>query len=240
MLTGPPGSGKSTLVGRLAGMGVRPAAVHLCRRSVVQSTEPLPALASFAAALAGAVPGYAEAVIRRQPSAWRSAAAKANADAATQARLAVLDSADAYAAYEHAFRDPLSALAAAGELGRGVVVVIDGLDEAGPRGNELTDLISAAVRRPIPCFRLLMTTRPGPIADRLPAAPSLDLADDPSTVDTIASALESTSLGRGTRLTIAKAAQGNFLLKGFFNKKKKAEKAKQDSIKKAQEKAKKQ
>jgi phospholipid/cholesterol/gamma-HCH transport system substrate-binding protein len=33
-----------------------------------------------------------------------------------------------------------------------------------------------------------------------------------------------------------KAAQGNFLLKGFFNKKKKAAKAKQDSIKKAQEK----
>ena len=87
---------------------------------------------SIAAALARAVPqAYAEAVIRRQPSAWRSAAAKANADAATQARLAVLDSADAYAAYEHAFRDPLSALAAAGELGRGVVVAIDGLDEAG-------------------------------------------------------------------------------------------------------------
>ena len=34
-----------------------------------------------------------------------------------------------------------------------------------------------------------------------------------------------------------KAAQHNFLLKGFFNKKKKAEKARQDSIKKAQEKA---
>jgi phospholipid/cholesterol/gamma-HCH transport system substrate-binding protein len=32
-----------------------------------------------------------------------------------------------------------------------------------------------------------------------------------------------------------KAAQNNFLLKGFFNKKKKAAKAKQDSIKKAQE-----
>ncbi|GAB3914843.1 MlaD family protein [Mucilaginibacter boryungensis] len=32
-----------------------------------------------------------------------------------------------------------------------------------------------------------------------------------------------------------KAAQHNFLLKGFFNKKKKAEKARQDSIKKAQE-----
>ena len=56
-----------------------------------------------------------------------------------------------------------------------------------------------------------MTTRPGPIADRLSAASSLDLADDPSTVDTIASALESTSLGRGTRLTIAKAAQANFV-----------------------------
>lgn len=36
-----------------------------------------------------------------------------------------------------------------------------------------------------------------------------------------------------------KAAQHNFLLKGFFNKKKKAEKAKQDSIKKAQEDARK-
>jgi len=34
-----------------------------------------------------------------------------------------------------------------------------------------------------------------------------------------------------------KAAQHNFLLKGFFKKKQKAEKAKQDSIKKAQEKA---
>jgi phospholipid/cholesterol/gamma-HCH transport system substrate-binding protein len=34
-----------------------------------------------------------------------------------------------------------------------------------------------------------------------------------------------------------KAAQGNFLLKGFFNKKEKAAKAKQDSIKKAKEKA---
>jgi len=32
-----------------------------------------------------------------------------------------------------------------------------------------------------------------------------------------------------------KAAQGNFLLKGFFNKKKKAEQKRQDSIKKAQE-----
>lgn len=37
-----------------------------------------------------------------------------------------------------------------------------------------------------------------------------------------------------------KAAQSNFLLKGFFNKKKKAAKAKQDSIKKAQNDAKKQ
>lgn len=36
-----------------------------------------------------------------------------------------------------------------------------------------------------------------------------------------------------------KAAQHNFLLKGFFKKKQKAEKARQDSIKKAQEKAKK-
>jgi phospholipid/cholesterol/gamma-HCH transport system substrate-binding protein len=34
-----------------------------------------------------------------------------------------------------------------------------------------------------------------------------------------------------------KAAQSNFLLKGFFNKKKKAAKAKEDSIKKAQDKA---
>ena len=34
-----------------------------------------------------------------------------------------------------------------------------------------------------------------------------------------------------------KAAQSNFLLKGFFNKKKKAEKAKQDSIRKVKEKA---
>lgn len=34
-----------------------------------------------------------------------------------------------------------------------------------------------------------------------------------------------------------KAAQGNFLLKGFFNKKKKAAKAKQDSIKKVKEEA---
>lgn len=34
-----------------------------------------------------------------------------------------------------------------------------------------------------------------------------------------------------------KAAQSNFLLKGFFNKKKKAEQARQDSIKKAKEKA---
>jgi len=33
------------------------------------------------------------------------------------------------------------------------------------------------------------------------------------------------------------AAQHNFLLKGFFNKKKKAEKARQDSIKKAQKEA---
>ena len=32
-----------------------------------------------------------------------------------------------------------------------------------------------------------------------------------------------------------KAAQGNFLLKGFFNKKKKLEKAKKDSIKKAKQ-----
>jgi len=40
----------------------------------------------------------------------------------------------------------------------------------------------------------------------------------------------------GTLNEDLKAAQSNFLLKGFFNKKKKREKARQDSIKKAQEK----
>lgn len=66
--------------------------------------------------------------------------------------------------------------------------------------------------------------------------------------DKMAKSLESTvSQAKTTMASVHKttntlnedltAAQHNFLLKGFFNKKKKAEKARQDSIKKAQEKA---
>ncbi len=57
---------------------------------------------------------------------------------------------------------------------------------------------------------------------------------------TIASAKTTMSNVNTSTVTLhedLKAAQSNFLLKGFFNKKKKAAKARQDSIKKAQEKA---
>jgi hypothetical protein len=43
--------------------------------------------------------------------------------------MAVLDTADPFAAFERALRHPLATLAAAGELKRNLLVVIDGLDE---------------------------------------------------------------------------------------------------------------
>src|SRR5258705_4496862 len=214
VLTGPPGSGKSTLVSRLTGIGVRPAAVHVCRGPVLSTTEPLLVLASIASALARRVPGYAEAVVRRQSRAWRDSVAQLNGDAPAQVSMAVLDSADAFTAFERGFRAPLSTLATAGELRRDLVVVIDGLDEVSSsgRGNDLTDLLATVSRRAVPFLRLLMTTRPGPITDMLHATPNLRLDDDPSTVDTIASVLASvSSLHQRTRQTIAKAAQGNLV-----------------------------
>ncbi len=211
VLTGPPGSGKSTLVGRPGDLGVRPAATHACRARVLSSTEPIPVLASVAAALARAVPGYADAVIRRQPPSWREAAARVNADGPTQARLAVLDSADPFAAYERALRRPLSTLAAAGELGRDLVVAIDGLDEAGHRGSELSDLLAVQSHQAVPFLRLLLTTRPGPVAQRLSTVPGVDLASDPSTVDTVLEVLKPSKLRKGVRQAIADAAEGNFV-----------------------------
>jgi hypothetical protein len=128
-------------------------------------------------------------VIRRQPRAWRYAAAQSNDDGPAQVGMAVLDSADSFTAFERGFRHPLSTLAAAGELKRDLVVVIDGLDEVSSsgRGNDLTNLLAAQSHRPVPHLRLLMTTRPGPITDVMHATPNLRLDDDPSTVETIAS-----------------------------------------------------
>ncbi len=57
-----------------------------------------------------------------------------------------------------------------------------------------------------------------------------------STVAQAKTTMKNVHATTGTLNEDLKAAQSNFLLKGFFNKKKKAAKAKQDSIKKAQEK----
>jgi phospholipid/cholesterol/gamma-HCH transport system substrate-binding protein len=57
-----------------------------------------------------------------------------------------------------------------------------------------------------------------------------------STVRQAKTTMQNVHATTGTLNEDLKAAQSNFLLKGFFNKKKKAAKAKQDSIKKAQEK----
>ncbi|MDN3584196.1 MlaD family protein [Mucilaginibacter flavus] len=57
-----------------------------------------------------------------------------------------------------------------------------------------------------------------------------------STVAQAQTTMKNVHATTGTLNEDLKAAQSNFLLKGFFNKKKKAAKAKQDSIKKAQEK----
>jgi phospholipid/cholesterol/gamma-HCH transport system substrate-binding protein len=58
-----------------------------------------------------------------------------------------------------------------------------------------------------------------------------------STVQQARTTMKNVHATTGTLNEDLKAAQSNFLLKGFFNKKKKAAKAKQDSIKKVQEKA---
>ncbi|WP_184550152.1 MlaD family protein [Mucilaginibacter sp. FT3.2] len=57
-----------------------------------------------------------------------------------------------------------------------------------------------------------------------------------STVAQARTTMKNVHATTGTLNEDLKAAQSNFLLKGFFNKKKKAAKAKQDSIKKVQEK----
>lgn len=58
-----------------------------------------------------------------------------------------------------------------------------------------------------------------------------------STVKQAQTTMKNVHATTGTLNEDLKAAQSNFLLKGFFNKKKKAAKAKQDSIRKVQEKA---
>jgi hypothetical protein len=128
--------------------------------------------------------------------------------------MVVLDSADPFAAFERGLRHPVSSLVTAGELTRNLLVVIDGLDEmsVGRRGNELIDMLAIQSLRPAPGLRFLITTRPGPVTDKLCSAPRLSLDDDPSTVDTISSVLESlAALRQRARRKIAKSAQGNFV-----------------------------
>ena len=213
VLIGPPGSGKSVLIGQLAQKGTCPTAVHLCRGRVLASTEPIPVIASIAATLAAAIPDYAEAVSPRHPHLLQNAGA-ADVDGSGHVTRAVLNASDRYAAYERGIRRPLSTLVKSGALDEDVLVAIDGVDEGsvGRLSTELADLcvLQSSVRAPR--LRLLLTARPGPVADRLVALPCLDLAEDPSIVDFIDAFLRDVpGLRHKGRRRIAHSARGSFV-----------------------------
>jgi hypothetical protein len=210
LLTGPAGSGKTALAGRLANWVGAPCAVHYCRTRSLASTYPVTVMAGITAALCRAVPGYADAVIGQRPRRGQPVPTQ-DVPKDRLALRTVQDSPDGHVAYDRALHGPLSILS--GSLAGHVLVVIDGVDEASDRGgNLLVDVLAAQAATRTPHLRLLLTGRPGPALRRLRDHAQIDLADDPSTPDAIHAVLASvTGLSAKARRAVAAAARGSYL-----------------------------
>ena len=204
VVTGSPGAGKSALVSAR----VPAAARYLCQSQVTASSDPVRAFADIAGQLARTVPGY---IVRE----GLYQATKPDGDG-RRAMQAVLDCSSPAEAYDKALRFPLAALASAGRSDH-VLVVIDGLDEAeyGDGSNQLVDLLAQGLARtaPTPCLRLLLTTRPGPAADRLRGLPAFDLTEGaPPRIDSVREHLDAVcAVPARQRRAIAAAAGGSHL-----------------------------
>ncbi len=215
LITGGAGTGKTALISGIDSRwkpqwGPRVHATHYCQANRPFSADPVRVFASLAGQLARRLPGYA-AVARSMRLAHDPLATE---DPVVAASNAILDSAGPQAAYDRTLHDPFEVLASTGRLLHDVLVVVDGLDEGMPEWTtQLTKLIIGDEARPTPRLRILVTARPGPIADRFRGTARFDLADDhdAATKDITEFLVHSTSLPKRGLLTIAAAADGCFL-----------------------------
>ena len=183
LVTGGAGTGKTTLILGIDSWwkpqwGLRIHATHYCQANRPFSADPVRVLASLAGQLARSLPGYAAVAgnLRLANDPFVSE------DPVAAASNAVLDSPGPQAAYDRALHDPLEVLASTGRLLHDVLVVVDGLDEGAPEWTApLTKLIISDGSRQTPRLRILVTARPGPVADYFCGTARFDLADDRQT-----------------------------------------------------------
>lgn len=155
MLVGDPGAGKSAF---LASLGTRLAdrrgecavATHFCRAREADTLVPQKMSDSLMAGLASASPALKEA--------FREA---------TETRGAVRE--DPVGVFRTCVLDPIRML---GDAGPEVVVIVDGLDEAGSgQGQSIVDTLVSAARELPPRMRLIMSSRAqSSIPERFPMA----------------------------------------------------------------------
>lgn len=182
ILIGPPGSGKTTVVGRLDEITKAKASgppgldrgslayIHFCRADDDRSLNPIRFIESLAGALADRYPGFRDAVLAEAPEVQINAHQSVGSAVGSDIRNIVitelvLGERSSRIAYDRAVRRPLERLRQAGRS-EPVRVVIDALDESltFDRQRHLVDLLRHALDTaglPSENLRFLVTTRRG-------------------------------------------------------------------------------
>lgn len=240
-ISGQPGTGKSSLAEHIWDLseGLVPAAddqplrpgclhaVNFCRAEDVETVDAVLVCERIAAQLSQRIPGYLDTLVELQTNGrielkiTQRLRNITHSDVAAVMHLSLATRDDPYLVFHTLIREPIDKLRERGSLGRGIIVLIDGLDESVDRApaTRLPRLLVNVLQNPVVGLRFLITSRPSAITGLFKDCPQIDLTkDQPPDMDDIRLYVETRLLAKSSgdlnpslAKQISRAAEGNYL-----------------------------